>query len=91
MGLSCLLMANKLTDNYLIPVDNRVFPQTELAEWEQRICLKLTFKLNPLTYVDYMEGLLAMWNQFASIHDLWAYKGFGKEDKLKIHDSRRCF
>jgi hypothetical protein len=40
----------------------------------------LGFRLNPVTYVDLMDRLLAAWNQFALAHDLWLYEGFGSEE-----------
>ena len=73
LGLACLLLANKLTDNYLIPVNHQVFPQRELNIWEEKVCLKLSFRLSPLTHVEVMDYLLTMWNVFAGKHKLWSY------------------
>jgi len=74
MGVACLLLANKLTDNVVIPVDHGVFPANELNQWEQRVCMRLKYLLNPPTYVDLMDGLLVLWNRFAKSHDLWTYQ-----------------
>lgn len=74
MGIACLLMANKLTDNCMIPVEDDVFPRKQLSEWEEKVCWKLKFMLNPPTYVDMMDGLLTLWNKFAKARNLWFYQ-----------------
>ena len=51
MGLTCLLLSNKLLENYLIPVDHGVFPKKDLVEWEEKICWNLCFRISPITYV----------------------------------------
>ena len=81
MGLACLVLANKLTDNCVIPIDCAVFPRRELNQWEERVCSRLKFKLLPPTYVEMMDGLLALWNRFAKAHDLWSYELNGNEQR----------
>ena len=93
LGLTCLLLANKLTDNYLIPVNHEVFPLKDICSCEEKVCWKLNFRITPITYVDFMDGLLAMWNHFAKVHNLWSYEGYGNKENNNVNrfNARKYF
>jgi len=63
--MGCLVLANKLTDNIEIKIDHSVFPKKDLLLWEQRICVALQFRLNPITYHTILAWIVFTWNTFA--------------------------
>jgi hypothetical protein len=66
-------MANKLADNAYLPINDEVFPAKSLTQWEEKVCFKLGFRLNPVSSVDFLDGLLCAWNRFSKMHSLWSY------------------
>lgn len=63
--MGCLILANKLTDNIEMKIDHSVFQKKDIIFWEQRICVALQFRLNPITYHTILGWVVQTWNIFA--------------------------
>ncbi len=76
MGIAALMLVNRCGCREIkMQVDERVFPKKLLNEFQLKICIRLNFRINPVTYVQVLDELICAWNIFASKHsDLWCYR-----------------
>ena len=66
LGITALMLVNKCGCREIkMQIDERVFPKNKLNGFQAKICSKLNFRINPVTYVQVLDELICGWNIFA--------------------------